>query len=80
MMHIDKSTQITEGIRQSFRSTDCKMENRICYGYTTAADGELVINDTEAKIVRWLLASISSRFLTEEDIAQLGKPIRIWFS
>lgn len=27
-----------------------------------------------------LLASISSRFLTEEDIAQLGKPIRIRFS
>lgn len=54
MNYIDKSTQITEGIRKSFQSTDCKMANRICYGYTIAADGELTINETEAKIVRFI--------------------------
>ncbi|MEG1954384.1 MAG: recombinase family protein, partial [Hydrogenoanaerobacterium sp.] len=30
------------------------MANRICYGYTTAADGELIINEVEAKIVRFI--------------------------
>lgn len=49
-----KSEIITEGIRKSFQTTDCKMANRICYGYTASTDGELTINEAEAKIVRWI--------------------------
>lgn len=31
--YIDKSDQITHRLRKSFQSTDCKMANRLCYGY-----------------------------------------------
>lgn len=27
---------------------------RVCYGYNTQSDGELVINEAEAKVVRWI--------------------------
>ena len=50
MNYINKRNRITEGLRKSFRNADCKMANRICYGYTTAADGELAINEVEANI------------------------------
>lgn len=39
MNYLNKGAQITGGFRKSFRSTVCKLANRICYGYTTAADG-----------------------------------------
>lgn len=51
-MFKSKSEMITEGLRQSFRSTDCKMANRRCYGYDVAPGGKLIINKTESKIVR----------------------------
>ncbi len=68
MMYIDKSTQITEGLRKSFHSVDCKMANRICYGYTTSADGELVINETEAKIIRWIF----DRYLSGDSLGKIS--------
>lgn len=67
-MHTDKNTQIVEGIRKSFHSADCKMANRICYGYTTAADGELVINDAEAKIVCWIF----NRYLNGDSFGKIS--------
>ena len=48
------SERVTSGLRRSFRDADCKTANRVCYGYTTTADGNLIINETEAKIVRWI--------------------------
>lgn len=51
---ITQSEKITEGLRKSFQSTECKMANRVCYGYNTQLDGELVINEAEAKVVRWI--------------------------
>lgn len=68
MNYIDKSTQITEGLRKSFQSTDCKMANRICYGYTTAADGELAINEVEANVVR----SIFKRYLGGDSFGKIA--------
>lgn len=53
---INKSNQITEGLRKSFQSAECKMANRACYGYNTRPDGELVINESEAKVVHWIFA------------------------
>ena len=56
MKFTTKSEQIIEGLRKSFQTTDCKMANRPCYGYTVNADGELVIQETEASVVRWIFA------------------------
>ena len=52
--YFDKSEQITEGLRKSFQSVDCKMANRSCYGYTTLVNGEFAINETEAAVVQWM--------------------------
>ena len=51
---IDKSKEITEGLRESFHETECKMANRVCYGYNAQADGGLVINKEEARVVHWI--------------------------
>lgn len=54
MSYINKSNLITEGLRNSFHNADCKMANRTCYGYTTATNGELAINEVEAQVVRFI--------------------------
>lgn len=56
MKIITKSEQITEGLRKSFQTAGCKMANRVCYGYDAQSDGELVIQETEAVVVRWIFA------------------------
>jgi hypothetical protein len=33
------------------------MANRNCYGYDTTFSGELIINEEEAKVVRWIFES-----------------------
>jgi len=43
---------ISEGIRKGFSEGNSKMANRICYGYKQDDQGNLVINDQEAKIVK----------------------------
>ncbi len=63
-----KLEQITDGLRKSFRSADCKMANRTCYGYDTAEDGELTINETEATIVRWIF----SRYLAGDSLGKIA--------
>ncbi len=61
--YIDKSNVITEGLRKTFQSTDCKMANRRCYGYDSLPNGDLAVNQTEAEVVRlifgWYLAGDS---------------------
>lgn len=52
-----KSEQITDGLRRSFKNSYYKMANRICFGYAIMNDGELCINEAEAKIVRWIFNS-----------------------
>lgn len=63
----EQSEKITEGMRKSFQSADSKMANRVCYGYATQTDGELVINDAEAKIVRWIF----SRYLAGDSLGKI---------
>lgn len=41
--NINKSAQITEGVRKSFKTTDCKMANHTCYGYDTMPNGDLMM-------------------------------------
>ena len=55
--NLSQSEKITDGLRRSFKSGDCKMANRVCYGYTVMNDGKLCINEAEAKTVRWIFNS-----------------------
>jgi len=55
--YINQSERITEGVRKSFKSVDCKMANRNCYGYDTTFSGELIINEEEVKVARWIFES-----------------------
>lgn len=48
----EKSRNIRWGIQRSFESTDCKYQNRICYGYRQGESGRLVIVEKDAEIVR----------------------------
>ncbi|MEG0692815.1 MAG: recombinase family protein [Oscillospiraceae bacterium] len=68
MNSFEQSEKITEGIRKSFQTTDCKMANRICYGYIIAADGELTINEVEAKAVRWIF----ERYLNGDSFGKIA--------
>ena len=63
-----KSEQITEGLRKSFQTADCKMANRPCYGYTVDADGELVVQETEAAVVRWIF----DRYLAGDSFGKIA--------
>jgi hypothetical protein len=66
---INKSKQITNGLRKSFQSADCKMANRICYGYDTSATGELTINEEQAEVVRWIF----DRYLAGDSFGKIAK-------
>ena len=70
---INKSKKITEGLRKSFQSTECKMANRVCYGYNTQSDGELVINEEEAKVVRWIF----NRYLTGDSFGKITAGLEV---
>lgn len=63
-----KSEQITGGLRKSFLDNSCKMANRVCYRYDVRLDGELTINETEAKIVRWIF----DRYLTGDSLGKIA--------
>lgn len=68
MNYFEQSEKITEGLRKSFQSGDSKMANRVCYGYTVQPDGELAINEAEAKIVRWIF----SRYLAGDSFGKIS--------
>lgn len=63
-----KSEKIIEGLRKSFQTTDCKMANRVSYGYDVRSDGELVINEIEAKVVLWIF----DRYLAGDSIGKIA--------
>ena len=53
-MKYNRSVYIKAGVREGFQNGTSKYANRSCYGYDGTADGSLVINPDEAKIVRWM--------------------------
>ncbi len=65
--YVKKSERITEGVRKSFQSVDCKMANRNCYGYNTTFSGELIVNKVEAKVVRWIF----ERYLFGDSLGKI---------
>jgi Recombinase. len=70
--YIDKSAQITEGLRKSFQKGDCKIANRTCYGYDTISNGELAVNETQAKIVRWIF----KRYLSGDSMGKIAAALQ----
>lgn len=54
MNKIQHSEEIKAGLRQGFQDGTSKLAQRKCYGYEVSADGELVINEKEAEVVRWI--------------------------
>ena len=69
--NLSHSEQITNGLRRSFRDENCKTANRVCYGYTIRPDGELAINEREARIVRWIFA----RYLNGDSFGRIAKEL-----
>lgn len=59
---------IIDGLSKSFRSPDCKMANRFCYGYDMTPGGKLVINEAKAKIVRWIF----DRYLIGHSLGKIA--------
>ena len=47
-----KSEDIKWGLRKSFKNSDSKYYQRICYGYTHDQYGKLIIHEKQAEIVR----------------------------
>lgn len=68
MSYFEKSEQITTGFRKSFQTADCKMANRVCYGYDAQSDGELTVNETEAIIIRWIF----DRYLVGDSLGEIA--------
>jgi hypothetical protein len=44
------------------------MANRNCYGYDTAFSGELIINEEEAKVIRWIF----ERYLAGDSLGRIA--------
>ncbi len=68
MKDIEKSKSIRAGLRRSFQDGTSKMPQRRCYGYDTGLDGELVINHSEAAIVRWIF----DRYLSGDSLGKIA--------
>jgi len=69
---IDKLAPITDGFRKSFQKGDCKMANRTCYGYDTMSNGELAVNETQAKTVRWIF----ERYLAGDSLGKIATTLQ----
>lgn len=57
---IKHSEAIKAGLRKGFADGMSKLAHRKCYGYDIGSDGNLVINDKEAKVVRWIFEQYRS--------------------
>ena len=51
---VQHSEEIRAGLRKSFADGTSKLAQRKCYGYDIGPDGDLVINDKEAVVIRWI--------------------------
>ncbi|WP_295751042.1 recombinase family protein [uncultured Oscillibacter sp.] len=55
-----KSEDIKWGLRKSFQNPDSKYYQRVCYGYTHDQDGNLIIHEEQAEIVRLIYEMFAS--------------------
>ena len=68
MNRLEKSTIIKSSLRKGFRDGNSKMARRRCYGYSAGPDGHLVIDPTEAEIVRWIF----QRYLDGDSLGKIA--------
>ena len=72
-MYTDKSEKIRSGLQKGFQDGTSKMAKRKCYGYDTAKDGELTINQGEAEVVRWIFDQYLNGMSSGKIVAELSK-------
>ena len=68
---MQKSQNIRWGIKRSFENKDSKYRNRICFGYRHDQDGKLIIDVTQAEIVK----NIFSLYLNGYSLRQISKEL-----
>lgn len=68
MKDIEKSKSIRAGLQKGFRDGTSKMAQRKCYGYDVGPDSELVINQDEAAVVRWIF----DRYLSGDSLGKIA--------
>ena len=83
MNTIQHSENIKAGLRRGFQDGTSKLAQRKCYGYDANADGELVVNEEEAAVVRWMfeqyaagksLGKIADSLARQHIQSPTGKP------
>lgn len=52
-MH-NKSDEIKQALKTQFWNGTSKLAKRICFGYDQNEHGDLIVNTTEAEIVKWM--------------------------
>ena len=62
-----KSELIKNGIRESFENGTSKIADKACYGYSKASDGNLVIYEKEARVVRLIF----ERYLAGDSLGKI---------
>lgn len=68
MNKLEKSTRIKSSLRKGFRDGSSKMARRRCYGYSTAPDGRLGFDPTEAETVLWVF----QRYLDGDSLGKIA--------
>jgi len=62
-----KNESIKAGIQKSFESGRSKIADKICYGYSKAPDGSLIIDEVEAQTVRFIF----DRYLAGDSLGKI---------
>ena len=84
MDKIKHSEEIKAGIRKGFQNGASRLAQRKCYGYIVSASGDLIINEQEAEVVKWIfsqyaegksLGSIANELEQQGIESPTGKPV-----
>ena len=68
MNMIQKSESIRIGLWKGFQDGTSKMAQRRCYSYDIGPDGQLIVNSSEAKTVRWIF----ERYLSGDSLGKIA--------
>ena len=84
MNKIKHSEEIKAGIRKGFQNGASRLAQRKCYGYIVSASGDLIINEQDAEVVKWIfsqyaegksLGSIANELEQQGIESPTGKPV-----
>lgn len=84
MYKMKHGEEIKTGIRKGFQNGTSRLAQRKCYGYIVSASGDLIINEQEAEVVKWIFSQYTegkslggiAKELEQQGIASpAGKPI-----